>query len=250
MKERPILFTGPMVRALLDGSKTQTRRIMKPQPTLVPDEPQRFWWPSNIYQSMVRLDWAAERPEIYGEICPHGDVGERLWVRETWGVVSNDWDADGNLVDWTPDRPATAINEIRFGQGYYSGHAIYAADGSYEWAGDDDGGGETRSAWHPSIHMPSAASRILLEITGVRVERLQDCSKRDAIAEGIRRYEHFWREAEYPLDDVAYEPVKGWPTRYSCPVQAYQALWESISGAGSWDANPWVWVIEFKRVTP
>ena len=80
-------------------------------------------------------------------------------MRETWGVVSHAWDADGDPIDWIPDRPATPIREMRFGQGYYSGHAIYAADGSHEWAGDDDGGGEPRSAWHPSIHTINASKR-------------------------------------------------------------------------------------------
>ncbi|WP_305821361.1 hypothetical protein [Massilia brevitalea] len=256
MKERPILFSAPMVRALLDGSKMQTRRVVK----LPHANPLGQWEPTTWGGANGgRTEAGATVPE-QGAIwhtrtgdtltCPYGQPGDRLWVRETWGVISNAWDDDGNLIDWIPDRPATAITEMPFGQGYYSGHVIYAADGGYEWAGDDDGGGEPRSAWKPSIHMPRAASRILLEVVSVRVERLQDCSKKDAIAEGIHRYEHFWRDAEYPLEDVAYEPMKGWPTRYSCPVQAYQALWESINGAGSWDANPWVWVVEFKRVAP
>jgi len=245
MKERPILFNGPMVRAILDGSKTQTRRIMKPQPEPTPADypgPAGHWWPSNIVQSMVHVEqelqnkhgsWSGFCPDV----CPHGRIGDRMWVRETWGVVSNDWDDDGNLVDWTPDRPATPISEMRFGQGYYSGHAIYAADGSYEWAGDDDGGSEPRSAWHPSIHMPRAASRILLEITGVRVERLQDIREADARAEGVT------------IED---RHMGGYCAGEFLPpsIRAYRDLWESINGAGSWDANPWVWVVEFKRVTP
>lgn len=235
MKERPILFTGPMVRAILDGSKTQTRRIAKE------------------FAGRDDLDAILKRfPSQNG--CPHGQPGDRLWVRETWGVVSNDWDAYGNLIDWTPDRPATAITEMRFGQGYYSGHAIYAADGSYEWAGDDDGGGEPRSAWHPSIHMPRAACRILLEIVSVRVERLQDISEVDAIAEGATHIrsqawdrEHFpaWR---YLFEEAVKAGAK--PPIGPSPAQAYEKLWESINGAGSWDANPWVWVVEFKRVKP
>jgi len=221
MKERPILFTGPMVRAILDGSKTQTRRIVKPAPNMAP----ALSAIENVNGGFFDADSRAFE-------CPYGQPGDRLWVRESWGVVSNDWDANGNLTDWTPDRPATAITEMRFGQGYYSGHAIYAADGSYEWAGDDDGGGEPRSAWHPSIHMPRAASRILLEIASVRVERLQDCSDDDARAEGCSGYE------TSPFAD----PVP--------PSGEYRELWESLNGTGSWDANPWVWVIEFKRVTP
>jgi hypothetical protein len=229
MKERPILFNGPMVRALLDGSKTQTRRVV------------RYGMASG--RSVAYQKTQAFQDELT-PYCPYGQPGDRLWVRETWGVVSNDWDADGNLTDWTPDRPATPITEMRFGQGYYSGHAIYAADGSYEWAGDDDGGGEPRSAWHPSIHMPRAASRILLEIVSVRVERLQDISEDDCWAEGIDA-------VDGALDDMAILNLAKRMNR-SCHDAAptYAALWESINGAGSWDTNPWVWAVEFKRVTP
>jgi hypothetical protein len=104
-------------------------------------------------------------------------------VRETWGVISHDFDERGDIVNWVPDRPAQPIREMPFGRGYYSGHVIYRADSDAEWAGDDDGGGETRSAWKPSIHMPRMASRILLEITDVRVERLQGISEEQAEAE-------------------------------------------------------------------
>ena len=243
-KERPILFQWAMVRAILDGSKTQTRRIMKPQPEPVPDQPGEFWWPCHTFQSMVKVsDVQAPGAEgMAGDACPYGREGDRLWVRETWGVISNAWDDDGNLVDWVPDRPARDIHEMPFGQGYYSGHAIYAADGAHEWAGDDDGGGEPRSAWHPSIHMPRAASRILLEIVSVRVERLNDCSDEDAQAEGCSCY-------------VCGKPMDG-RSEHDChcfhrkaTASDYRNLWESINGAGSWDANPFVWVVEFKRIS-
>ena len=139
------------------------------------------------------------------------------------------------MVDWVPDRPATPIREMRFGQGYYSGHVIYRADGDAEWAGDDDGGGDNRSAWKPSIHMPRIASRVLLEITAVRVERLQGISEEQALTEGIGANEvEFFRAAG--MDRPA--------------AFAFRDLWISINGANSWDANPWVWVVEFKRVTP
>jgi hypothetical protein len=220
-----------MVRAILAGQKTQTRRIMKPQPTPVDDEPGKHWWPADAFQSMVRVEDELQSPKwtgIAGDCCPHGKPGDRLWVRETWGVVSNAWDDDGNICEWNPDRDNKEIHELPFGQGYYSGHVIYAADGEFQWAGDDDGGGEPRSAWHPSIHMPRAASRITLEITGVRVERLRDITESDAEAEGCTA----------ALDDG--------PTYYD----DFASLWRSINGTDSWDANPWVWVIEFKRVTP
>src|SRR4051812_13652808 len=98
MKERPILFSAPMVRALLDGSKTQTRRIVKPQPVMY--EPGQCVGVSDMTCDAL--------------VCQYGKRGDRLWVRETWGVVSNTLDGDGNLADWTPDRPATAIHEMPF----------------------------------------------------------------------------------------------------------------------------------------
>ncbi|MDI7136534.1 hypothetical protein QMO42_19110 [Pseudomonas aeruginosa] len=229
MKERPILFSGPMVRAILEGRKSVTRRVVKPQP--------------DFLGSMVDPNTPFKTLDagLHARItCPHGQPGDRLWVRETWGVISNTWDESGNMVDWTPDRPATPIRELPFGSGYYSGHAIYAADGPMEWAGDDDGGGEPRSAWKPSIHMPRAISRILLEITAVRVERLQDISEQQALAEGVRGEpcDH----ARQACADIGCwgDTAKG----------AFGFLWESLNGEGSWAANPWVWVVEFKRVTP
>jgi hypothetical protein len=223
-KERPILFSAPMVRALLDGSKTQTRRVVKPVPEMVTDRTIKPW----VGDAAVLMKLL----EQAGRHCPYGQPGDRLWVRETWGVVSNAWGEDGALIDWTPDRPATSIHEMPFGKGYYSGHAIYSADGSHEWSGDDDGGGEPRSAWHPSIHMPRAASRILLEIGNVRVERLQDISDADARAEGCGGYE----------TSPFAEPVP--------PSGEYREVWDRINGLGSWDANPWVWVIAFCRIEP
>lgn len=244
MKERPILFSGPMVRALLDGSKTQTRRVVKPQPQpnggagLHPVAPYRN--PAGNWAWVLAATGHGSGGNLFA--CPYGQPGDRLWVRETWGVVSNAWDEDGNLIDWVPDRPAAAIHEMPFGQGYYSGHVIYAADGPHEWAGDDDGGGEPRSAWRPSIHMPRAASRILLEIVSVHVERLQEISQDDARAEGIT--------------DVGCVNCGESEQKCSCdfpmpdPRDSYVRLWESINGPGSWEANPWVWVVEFKPIAP
>ncbi|MGK5004119.1 hypothetical protein [Janthinobacterium sp. LB2P70] len=230
-KEHPILFNAPMVRALLDGSKTQTRRIVKKVGLAAPA-------PQSV------IDGAATYAGGMVAHCPYGQPGDRIWVRETWGVISHAWDEACNLIDWAPDRPATAISEMPFGQGYYSGHVIYAADGAFEWSGDDDGDGDPRSAWHPSIHMPRRASRILLEIVSVRVERLNDCSEADAIAEGVHKF-----------TDSFMRGLPGWegyPGAFARPdaYTAYYDLWEKINGAGSWDANPWVWAIEFKRVTP
>ncbi|HHC3802423.1 hypothetical protein [Klebsiella pneumoniae] len=230
MKERGMIFNAEMVRAILDGRKTQTRR------------PVRF----PVLDKNLGCELAGN--ELAGELSAgnylnsaFGKPGDRIWVRETWGVVSHELDEDGRIRPWTPDRPATAINEMPFGNGYYSGHAIYAADGDFTW-GDDDGYEDGRSCWKPSIHMPRAASRILLEITDVRVERLNAISEEDAEAEGIDM------EALYDSQDcydcIADHNMTGRPT----VTGAFKYLWESIYGEESWKANPWVWVIEFKVV--
>ncbi|MEI9582177.1 hypothetical protein [Enterobacter asburiae] len=231
MKERGMIFNGEMVRAILDGRKTQTRRIMKNQPAGdYPDTPALIRSVGNGFQ------WYGHYGESSIFNCPFGAVGDRIWVRETWGVVSHELDEDGRIQPWSPDRPATAIHEMPFGNGYYSGHAIYAADGEFTW-GDDDGYEDGRSCWKPSIHMPRAACRILLEVTGVRVERLNSISQEDAQAEGME--------------------LTGWRPTYSdpdsggevwTPYDNFAQLWESIYGEESWQANPWVWVIEFKVV--
>ncbi|HIE8741900.1 hypothetical protein PAG80_18175 [Klebsiella quasipneumoniae] len=254
MKERGMIFNGEMVRAILDGRKTQTRRIMKVQPSedftpmnmaLETDYKARWYTPGIVdkdgYLQPASKEVFGVSNENEGYSCPFGAVGDRIWVRETWGVVSHELDEGGRIQPWTPDRPATAIHEMPFGNGYYSGHAIYAADGDFTW-GDDDGYEDGRSCWKPSIHMPRAASRILLEITDVRVERLNAISEEDAEAEGIDM------EALYDSQDcydcIANHNMTGRPT----VTGAFKYLWESIYGEEGWKSNPWVWVIEFKRI--
>ncbi|EOZ7488099.1 hypothetical protein [Enterobacter roggenkampii] len=240
MKERGMIFNGEMVRAILDGRKTQTRRIMKVQPSdgFHPthngydlDLNAHWYTPGmvdkNGYLQPAKKDVFGVADENEGYTCPFGAVGDRIWVRETWGVVSHELDEDGRIQPWSPDRPATAIHEMPFGNGYYTGHAIYAADGEFTW-GDDDGYEDGRSCWKPSIHMPRAACRILLEVTGVRVERLQAITLGDICKEiGCGLYD--FRPATYGF-------------------QVWEDLWKSIYGEENWQANPWVWVIEFKVV--
>ncbi|GKQ25209.1 hypothetical protein NUBL17187_30050 [Klebsiella michiganensis] len=217
MKERGMIFNGEMVRAILDGRKTQTRRPVK--------------FP--VHDRNLGCELAGN--ELAGELSAgnylnsaFGKPDYRIWVRETWGVVSHELDEDGRIQPWTPNRPATAIHEMPFGNGYYSGHAIYAADGDFTW-GDDDGYEDGRSCWKPSIHMPKAASRILLEITDVRVERLSAISEEDAGREG------------YPADPA---PYGGRMDKWLW----FRQLWDGIYPEQSFKHNPWVWVIEFKRV--
>ncbi|WP_432807243.1 hypothetical protein [Leclercia adecarboxylata] len=244
MTERGMIFNAEMVRAILDGRKTQTRRVMKPQPEVCPRG--GHWWPSNVFKTMLHVEEEMQNGKggwggLVGDACPFGDVGDRIWVRETWGVVSHELDEDGRIHPWSPDRPATAIHEMPFGNGYYSGHAIYAADGGFTW-GDDDGYEDGRSCWKPSIHMPRAASRILLEITDVRVERLNSISEEDCWAEGIEAVDGLFENTE--IIDMA--------LKIGCCVEdskpMFALLWQSIYGDDSWPANSWVWVIEFKRI--
>jgi hypothetical protein len=189
MKERPILFSGAMVRAILSGAKTQTRRIVKPQP----------------------------------ECCDIRDSpyhkGMRLWVREAWNFLGTDMMRHGRTHS-TQD-----------------GVVKYLADGerrtiNTKWRNVEVWMARKPQS-RPSIHMPRWASRITLEITSVRVERLQAISEADAAAEGC--------DGNCPIGHLpAY--MKG-PLSYH-----YAQLWESINGPGSWEANPWVWVVEFRRI--
>ena len=198
MKERPILFSGAMVRALLAGTKTQTRRVCKPAATL---------------SAVVEVPDPMERGQVYngshfgdedGEVqfaSPYGGRGDRLWVRETFCKII------GQSGGWI---------ETDYRASYTHGFRL----------GDTLG---IKKRWTPSIHMPRDASRITLEITSVRVERLQAISRGDAMAEGC----------PFPNMEQGADPRK-W----------YAELWGAINGPDSWAANPWVWVVSFKKVTP
>lgn len=191
-KERPILFSGPMVRAILEGKKTQTRRVVRPQPEIIPGAPALQAWLEVVDDGTIP--------------CPYGVPGDRLWVRETWGRT--DYEYDGPFQNCT----------------------IYRADGE---SGLSD---VTANRWRPSIHMPRWASRLTLEVVDVRVERVQSISNTDAEAEGVAA----WAKAycsQRPRDELQ-------------PWAYFQLLWDSInkSRGYGWDANPWVWVVEFRRV--
>lgn len=216
MKERPILFSAPMVRALLDGSKTQTRRVVKPQP-YIDAQGNACWNGSNFGQDSRGPHIQALTSPIpsskTGRVrCPYGKAGDQLWVRESFCRI------DGQTRPWI---------ETDYRATYKHGDRL----------GDTLG---IKKRWTPSIHMPRHASRITLQIVSVRVERLQDISEVDAISEGIEKtLSGFWSLYGQASVDGTYSPRA-----------SYRALWESINGHGSWDANPWVWVVEFKRVTP
>lgn len=217
-KERPILFSAPMVRAILSGQKTVTRRVVKVQPfdlswsrrdhrfeylagrAVNGDEIDGFY----AYSTRSGGEWSAK--------CPYGQPGDRLWVREAW-------QADAQVNDVAP-------RELSHGEPIQ-----YPADGASMQTGCSMiTPGKTR----PSIHMPRWVSRILLEITDVRVERLQDISEKQALDEGVMSC-----EADIDPDGIGYSPL-----------ELFGGLWTMINGDGSWQSNPWVWVVEFKRHIP
>lgn len=219
MKERPILFSGPMVRAILEGRKTQTRRIVKDQDRFRSYEERTtddgcFFITFDGYHGGGGE--SCTRAMLAERYCPHGKLGDRLWVRETFCQKVDDagyfiYNADGNL-------DPTCYH--------------YAADGIHVLKSDGDGGiayrkdGSEASPWKSSMFMPRFASRILLEIVNVRVERLNEISNEDAETEGVD-----------PSEDRAVGSVG-----------MFSVLWEQIHGDGTWAANPWVWVITFKKV--
>ena len=226
-QERPILFSGPMVRAILSGAKTQTRRPLKPQPTVM-CLGAGTWYPDS--SSPRRKHYATIDQFLRGlpiDFCPYGQPGDRLWVRETWAhyqTVNHVKPGDGS---------GRAFSEIGDGQ------AAYKADGFQSIAElkdhirlVSDAGFEAievrGDCWRSSIHMPHWASRLTLEIVSVRVERVQEISSGDIIAEGV---------------DFSQPP-------HDTDRLAFARLWNGINakrGFG-WDTNPWVWVVEFKRI--
>lgn len=210
MISRPILFQGAMVRALLDGSKTQTRRVVKGKALDTIDfmsnsvdeqdgstEDLSQGW----HEGQLKV-WSTDYPEEGSESihCPYGQPGDQLWVRESWS---------DNSATHVPGVNQRVYYRADYPEGYY----------------------KNVLRWRPSIHMPRWASRITLEITRVRVERLHAINEVAAIAEGAA-----WAACGSPQE--------------GSHKAGYAQLWESINGAGSWAANPWVWVVEFKVVKP
>lgn len=207
MKERPILFNDEMARAILEGRKTQTRRVMKVQPNFLhevrydgidDDDLSLHWFEQIDYQGLGNENYRCQ-------CCPYGQVGDRLWVREALHNPVNG-DTFNGRYHYSDGKPSPMCNDT----------------------------GKPRKK--PPIHMPRWASRITLEITGVRVERVQDISEADAKAEGVELI-----GARLVNDD-------GTTTPYT-HRDHFEALWDWINtGNKSWAANPFCWVIEFKRV--
>lgn len=214
MTERPILFNGEMVRAILEGRKTQTRRLVKP-------EPSPYWNPVvGFYNPTVIKNGGDEAPgpEIFGASdesegrkSPYGQLGDRLWVRETFcPIYPQDPDYNGG-------RPIEYDYAATYKHGDRMGDLI----------------GEKKK-WKPSIHMPRDACRLILEVTAVRVERLNDISEDDAVAEG------FETVCMTPTGEDNGSAIYG--------PDGFAAVWDRINGDSAWGANPWVWVVEFKKL--
>lgn len=204
-KERPILFSTPMVQAILAGNKTMTRRVVKSQPY----ETGNGWWSWDGPRPKADRNSGAHAgnrsPDQWSMLTsPYGSIGDIMWVRETF----------------KPKYIKGCLQEYR--NQYPTEHPwFYITDGATEIG---------YGSWKPSIHMPKAACRIWLEITDVRMERLQDISEEDAKAEGV-------------------EKLRLYPGYNISPKGKFEGLWNLINGDESWDANPWVWVIKFKVIS-
>lgn len=224
MKDRPIIFSAPMVRAILEGRKTQTRRVVKPQPEREPSDPSGLWYPSTT--SKRKRHYANESHFVRGlplDWCPYGAPGDRLWVKHAhWYKRASDLTPE---IIWSPESPHAVHRDHK---------GVWVSSiASSQYDIDQHGGFKKR----PSIHMPRWASRLTLEVVSVRVERLQAISEEDAKAEGATPA---WCSA----DSIS----SGSPDAFRRYRDGLKSLWESINGNGSWADNPWVWVIEFKRI--
>lgn len=230
MKETGLMFKAPLVRAILAGQKTQTRRVAK----LPHMNPLGKWEPTTVggpgggrtrEGKEVPLQAAIGHTRTGDVICAPIQVGDRIYVRETFVQGYKADPSTGLLLQWDEDG-----NDVPMTTWYR------ATDSEIGW--QDDDGWETNPPWRPSIHMPKDLARIWLEVTGVRVERLHAITEADARAEGI-----------------AYDPGEGGvfhvPGLAGCSsesaIRSFQALWESTGAR--WDDNPWVWVIDFKIVS-
>jgi hypothetical protein len=235
MKERPILFNRPMVRAILDGTKTQTRRVVKPEVHWVKDNPQG------------QVAMIGNKVSMVHALCPYGQPGDRLWVKETWNS-SNQWN-DIKPTDMPEGVPI-----------------FYAADYNPDLL-------NLFAPWRPSLFMRRWMSRLTLEITGVRVERVQDITETGARAEGCEErhsvamvtvvreggdvlqvapdYVHGVPAVGDIWHDRRVTHVEQAPSKLLCTARdEFRNIWRSINGPESWAQNPWVWVVEFRRVQP
>lgn len=225
---RPILFSSPMVRAILEGRKKQTRRVAKLGADRLGDEFMTELRDGNLIETI--------------KLCPYGQPGDRLWVRETFTIETN-FNLDPCEPPFKDGRPVNWHEDEDWGRWWEQAH--YAAtDPSPDLVHEDDckqcDDNGYCNKWKPSIHMPRWASRILLEITNVRIEKLQKVTVGDCLYEGIDNTEENLKAVEFR------------PSDRSMYIGLFRTLWDSINAARGfgWDKNPWVWVVEFKRINP
>lgn len=264
VKERPILFKTEMVDAILNGTKTQTRRLMKPQPEKMPE----------IVEPVPVKDFVQDLKEMskngfkmlgtggllegYRHPEPYANVGDILWVRETWKPYA--WDGYGYVSFLYKDGSVRPVeggfypdDEDKEEEMYIKLCDELEASGCPKTDEENYDNPSEHLKWRPSIFMPRSASRIQLEVTDVYPERLCTIPGEDALAEGIKRHyddqiTKSWRYKDYMSDSSGYgHPDHDYPCTYD-PKHSFRTLWESINGAESWAANPFVWVIKFKRV--
>jgi len=246
MKERPVLFNGDMVRAILDGRKTHTRRVMKVQPESQELGLSRITESKNssdtgkYFWSLSDALGSRSRSKIFP--CPFGQVGDRLWVRETFATLGNE---DGCPIDWSENLvkgggpEAARIYRASCDQ-KAGNYGLWSIPDIADWK-PHTWNVQYEGSWVPSIHMPRWASRITLEITNVGVQRLNSISQNDAEREGLHKLPASGRYCITP--GAQYFGGASHDAR-----EVFSWLWQSIYGEESWQANPWVWVIEFKRV--
>lgn len=241
VRERPILFSGPMVKAILAGTKTQTRRLVKPQPERVLEHVEdmgAIYVPSGEpvvctipngwqWKSLYTSDGLGTFADSMRWHCPYGKAGDRLWVREAWATSAN--------------AIAAEACGSPMGSSFEGPEFVYCADAPHR--SDEWEAWRLRFArWRPSIHMPRLASRLTLEVTDVRVQRLQDITEEDARAEGV--------DGHAPIPGL----VNGEPGTIHCfgpdaARKAFALLWDGINGKRApWASNPWVWAVSFRRV--
>ena len=215
IKETPIIFSTPMVQAILEGKKTMTRRIVSELFETPFSEPcGDFLVIENKWLAVDFIDALTRDYDKHVRIkCPYGKPGDLLWVRETWGIYRSHPEGKDNIV---------FKSEL---------HSVYYPNDS-----------ESNGSWKPSIHLKKIHARLWLQIENIRVERLRDISEADAKAEGIMRYagDNYYF---YPCKDLRDD------TYVDRAVTSFYSLWKVINGQESWDANPWVWVIEFKELS-
>ncbi len=257
VKERPILFSGPMVSALLADTKTQTRRDTGLD--FINENPgcwQRQWVPAKDGKHWL-FTCGDDRVQLR---CPYGVEGDRLWVRETWRIAAWRENEAKLCVDYAASPEVDRTPWIHFDREVFDTYHTQTCDeltakgvlpdtnGRYEWPR-----GQAPTRWRPSIHMPRAASRLLLEVVSVRVERLKDISEADARAEGYSGFMDFYAllsNEDKEACDLMNEDVDDYARRkgINYPIEWYHMLWDEINGYGEFYKNPWVWVVEFRRV--